>query len=69
MEVGIGTRIKTIRTASGLRQIDLAERASLSTVALSHIERGISQPRASTIKALADALGCSPGALLETPGA
>lgn len=55
---GLGASIRSARLASGLSQEALAERAGLSTRTISDVERGaISQPRSTTVRALADALG------------
>lgn len=45
------------RQASGLTQAALAERAGLRLSTVSDIERGKIDPRLSTVRALADALG------------
>lgn len=55
--------LKALRTTSGDSQRSLAERAGISEYALNQIELGKSQPRDSTIKKLADALGHPVGAI------
>jgi transcriptional regulator with XRE-family HTH domain len=58
-------RLKELRKAAGLTQQALAEKARLSISAVVHIEKGrIPDPRASTVKALAGALGVTIDELL-----
>lgn len=55
----IKDRLKELRAAAGLTQQALAVKAGLSISAVIHIEAGrIPDPRVSTLKALAKALGC-----------
>ncbi len=52
-----GALLKRHRLASGLTQAELAERAGLSTEAVSALERGVNRtPRKDTVALLADAL-------------
>jgi len=51
-------RLRFRREMAGLTQEELAERAGLSKNALGALERGSSEPRPSTIRRLAEALGC-----------
>jgi DNA-binding XRE family transcriptional regulator len=61
----IGDRLKRLRTAAGLTQQALATKAELSMSAIIHIEKGrIPDPRGSTLKALAGALGVTVDELL-----
>jgi transcriptional regulator with XRE-family HTH domain len=61
----IGDRLKRLRTAAGLTQQALATKAGLSMSAIIHIEKGrIPDPRGSTLKALAGALGVTVDELL-----
>jgi transcriptional regulator with XRE-family HTH domain len=56
----IKDRLRELRTAAGLTQQDLAVKAGLSMSAVAHLEGGrIPDPRLSTLKALARALGVS----------
>jgi transcriptional regulator with XRE-family HTH domain len=58
-------RLRELRIAAGLTQQALAVEAGLSVSNVVHIEWGkIPDPRASTIVALARALGCTPNDLL-----
>ncbi|HEX6151301.1 ATP-binding protein [Nocardioides sp.] len=53
-----GVRLRTLRETSGLSQEELAERAGLSSHAVSALERGTrTRPYPHTVRALADALG------------
>ena len=53
----IGQRVVQSRLAAGLSQAGLARRTGLSQSTLSTIEGGASNPRADTLRLLADALG------------
>lgn len=52
----IATNLKRLRSAKGLTQEELAERAGLSRAGYRNIETGKAVPRSSTLEALADAL-------------
>ncbi|MBO0781104.1 MAG: helix-turn-helix transcriptional regulator, partial [Ktedonobacteraceae bacterium] len=55
-----GVLLKRYRIATGLSQEALAERANISTRAVSDLERGINQaPRSATLDALLQALALS----------
>jgi transcriptional regulator with XRE-family HTH domain len=59
VELGaIRDRVRALREAAGLGQIELAERAGLSRSAVHQIEAGHSAPTLGTLYALADVLGC-----------
>lgn len=61
----IGDRLKELRKASGLTQQALATAAGLSMSLVIHLEAGrITDPRASTLRALAKALGTTVDGLL-----
>jgi tetratricopeptide (TPR) repeat protein/transcriptional regulator with XRE-family HTH domain len=63
--------LRRYRTAAGLTQEMLAERAALSAVTVSSLERGVNHtPRRDTVERLAGALGLAPAerALLEAAG-
>ncbi len=56
-----GDLLRRYRTAAGLSQEALAERANLSSRAISDLERGLKQaPRRDTVELLAQALGLTP---------
>jgi predicted ATPase/DNA-binding XRE family transcriptional regulator len=55
-----GARLRLLRESAGLSQEELAERAGLSSHAISALERGArTRPYPHTVRALADALGAS----------
>lgn len=56
-------RLRELRTAAGLSQEQLAERAGLSRAGISHLEQGSKRPSLASAWALADALGVSVEAL------
>lgn len=51
----------------GLTQAELASRANISTTGLNNIERGASDPKVSTLRALQEALEAA-GIIFEAPG-
>lgn len=58
---GLGALVKRYRTALGLTQEELAERAGVSARSISDLERGLARtPHPGTIRRLADALELSP---------
>jgi predicted ATPase/transcriptional regulator with XRE-family HTH domain len=60
-EVDFGGMLRGMRVGAGLSQEELADRAGLSADAIASLERGRRRhPRASTVAALASALGLSP---------
>lgn len=62
----IAYRLRTLREAAGLSQQEVAERADLSLSLVTKMEQARkADPRASTILALAVALGVRPGQLIE----
>ncbi len=62
----LSLRLKELREASGLSQQEVAVKADLSLSLVAKLEQGKkADPRASTLLALADALGVRPGRLLE----
>jgi transcriptional regulator with XRE-family HTH domain len=66
LKKALSQRIKSLREASGLSQQDVATRGDLSLSLVAKLEQGKkADPRASTILALAGALGVKPGQLLD----
>jgi transcriptional regulator with XRE-family HTH domain len=65
--VSIGARIRDARRRRVLTQKELAELAGLPRVTLVRIETDRQQPRPSTLRRLAKALGLKPQELLEDP--
>lgn len=62
----IAYRLQTLRAAAGLSQQEVAEKAELSLSLVAKMEQGRkADPRASTLIALAAALGVRPGQLIE----
>jgi transcriptional regulator with XRE-family HTH domain len=62
----IAARLKTLREGAGLSQQDVAVKADLSLSLVAKMEQGKkADPRASTLLALAGALGVPPGRLLD----
>ena len=55
----LGDRLSLTRVQAGLSQEDLAELVGCTKSTVSDVERGLSDPRASTLFGLADALGVS----------
>lgn len=61
----IGQRIAVRRKATGLSQAELAKRMQVNQQQVSEWENGKKELRALTVGKLANALGCSPGDLLD----
>jgi len=62
----ISKRLRDLREAAGLSQQDVAMRADLSLSLVAKLEQGKkADPRASTLIALAAALGIKPGTILD----
>ena len=62
----ISVRLKDLRESAGLSQQEVAMRADLSLSLVAKLEQGKKgDPRASTLLALAEALGVKPGAIFE----
>jgi excisionase family DNA binding protein len=55
-----GTRLRAIREAAGLNQLQLAAASGLTHEAISNLETGKHSPYATTVRALAQALGVAP---------
>ena len=51
-------KLKEARKAAGLTQVELSRKTGMSQQDISSIERGDRDPTASTLRKLADALGC-----------
>ena len=62
----LSERVRTLREAAGLSQQEIAIKADLSLSQISKLEQGKkADPRASTLIALALALGIKPGQLID----
>jgi excisionase family DNA binding protein len=59
-----GWRLRCLRETAGLTQIELAARSGLTHEAISNLERGRRTPLATTVRALAHALGVDPTAFV-----
>jgi DNA-binding transcriptional regulator YiaG len=64
-ELSIGGNIRAAREAHNLTQVQLAERMGVDQARISQWESGQTEPLASSIMALARALGVEPGELLK----
>ena len=64
--VYIGTKLNQLRTQEALTQRDLSERTGLTLAAISRIEQNQVEPRLSTVRRLAEALGVHPSQLMES---
>ncbi len=63
--VFVGDKIRRLRDARALTQQELAARAGITVAALSRIERNNAEPRPTTRRKLAQALGVDPAELVE----
>ncbi|WP_421854367.1 helix-turn-helix domain-containing protein [Novosphingobium sp.] len=61
----LGRNVRTLRTALGLSQEELAGRAGLHRTYASDIERGTRNPSITVVEKLAMVLGVTPGSLLD----
>jgi transcriptional regulator with XRE-family HTH domain len=65
--VCFAANLRRARLVAGMSQEDLANACGLQRTYVSTLERGVKDPRISTVGRLADALGIGPGELLESP--
>ncbi len=63
--MAVGTRIRTLRNASGMTQRDLAQKVGLTEAAVRNYELGLRTPKPAKLAQMAEALGVSPDALRE----
>jgi transcriptional regulator with XRE-family HTH domain len=61
---GFGENARRLRAAARLTQMEVADRGGLDMTEVSRLERGIKDPRLSTIVRLAAGLGVEPAELL-----
>lgn len=59
--VNFGKRVRELRRAAGLSQLELSRDSRMTARFIQEIEHGRSNPSLETIVLLADALGCSLG--------
>ena len=64
--LAIGRRVRELRTGQGITQETLAERARVHRAVIGFVERGEREPGVSLVWRLADGLGVSLAALLES---
>jgi transcriptional regulator with XRE-family HTH domain len=62
--VYVGDKVKRLRDKRALTQEELAAKAGLTVAALSRIERNNAEPRPTTRRKLAEALGVDPSELI-----
>jgi transcriptional regulator with XRE-family HTH domain len=62
--VYVGDNLKRLRTLNALTQEELAAKASLTATAVARIERNEAEPRPSTLRKLAGALGVKPAEIV-----
>ncbi|HZF58437.1 MAG TPA: helix-turn-helix transcriptional regulator [Rubrobacter sp.] len=62
--VYVGDKVKRLRDERALTQGELADKAGLTVAALSRIERNNAEPRPTTRRKLAEALGVDPSELI-----
>jgi transcriptional regulator with XRE-family HTH domain len=63
--VYVGNNVRELRTLAALTQEELAGKAGITATALSRIERDEAEPRPSTLRKLATALGVEPRELIK----
>lgn len=61
--------VKRIREKRGLDQSELSQLARIARTNIGYLERGVTDPRASTLARLASVLGCSPAAFFKDEAA
>jgi transcriptional regulator with XRE-family HTH domain len=59
-----GTNLRRLRTAAGLTQMELSNRSGLDMAEISRLERGLKDPRLSTVVRLAAGLQTDPSELV-----
>lgn len=64
-EKTIGDRIREERESAGLTQLELSNKIGITPQAVSQYERGIKNPKITTIYRFADAIGVSPSKLFD----
>jgi transcriptional regulator with XRE-family HTH domain len=60
-------RLRELRERALLTQADLAAKSGVSEVTINRVERGRHEPRISTARKLAEALGAKPAELMGLP--
>ena len=62
--VYVGDNLKRLRVLNALTQAELAQKAGLTPAAVARIERNEAEPRMTTLRKLAEALGIEPRELV-----
>jgi transcriptional regulator with XRE-family HTH domain len=62
--VYVGDNLKKLRVLNALTQAELAQSAGLTPAAVARIERNEAEPRMTTLRKLAEALGVEPHELV-----
>ena len=65
-DMTLGEKLHDLRKRAPLTQKELAQRARVGIATIKNIEQGRADPRPSTIRALAAALGVEPSVLTST---
>jgi XRE family transcriptional regulator, fatty acid utilization regulator len=60
-----GRRVRGLRIEQGVSQYELARRTDLHPTAIGRFERGVREPRLSSLRRLAQGLGVPPAVLVE----
>ena len=63
--VYVGDNLKRLRVINALTQVELAQKAGLTPAAVARIERNETEPRMTTLRRLAEALGAEPRELVK----
>ena len=63
--VYVGDNLKRLRVLNALTQAELAQKAGLTPAAVARIERNEAEPRMTTLRKLAEALGVEPHELVK----
>ncbi len=63
--VYVGDNLKKLRVLNALTQAELAQSAGLTPAAVARIERNEAEPRMTTLRKLAEALGVNPAELVK----
>jgi transcriptional regulator with XRE-family HTH domain len=66
--VAFGRRLRELRKERGISQDSLSDRTGIHATAIGRMERGLREPRLTTILCFAYGLGVEPGALLNKLG-
>lgn len=62
--VAFGKRLREVRREHGMSQDQLADRAGVHATVIGRMERGLREPRVTTVLRLAQGLSVQPGTLM-----